>query len=448
MSEENLGESSVKVNPLTLVKWIDTSPDLLYIREAADRLQAQYNSESKEIAFKTPDRAIVSRRNKVNWLRNILWSSGKGLRGKTCSSQEFDRTCGINSTIMAGSTAWDAISTYPIIQYGTSTYLGLFSAPLALMLSAGLMVFSNKAGQNSCNRTRGKKISARGALIAFTVLSIVKTALAGVGMDILVSKTDISKEYGETLASAQINKSQNQLDQLRKLENPKYLEYKQSCDALKNQLAPLERTNPLFTTFYVRAYGEYREQKAMQGLTTQDKLAKYGGSISNIPGDCNKQRIQAEVDGTAGDKLSLQLDQWRSQKESQTGLEFLKKNFPQIYTSEFKIAPGQKEEEIRSGGKLIGEAWTQFFEKLFDKSRIFELGFSLFWMFVSIILSGIAVFALWRLSKDEDMKMSYSNELKLDREKFLEAYSDTLEQYQKQRRKLMSTQFNGTPEEP
>lgn len=447
MSEENIGESSVKVNPMTLVKWIDTSPDLLYIREAADKLQAQYNGESKEINFKTPDRGIVYTRNKPNWLKEILWPSGKNLRGKTCSSQEFDRSCSINSTIMAGSTAWDAISTYPIFQYGTSAYLGLLSSPLALILSAGLMVLSNKAGQNSCNRTRGKKVSARGALVAFAILSLGKTILAGVGMDILVSRTDISKEYAKTLASTQIAKSQSQLDQLRKLENPKYLEYKQACDVLRGQLTPLKRENPLFTTFYVRAYGEYREQQAMQGLTTQDKLAKYGGSISNIPGDCNKQRIQAEIDGRAGDQLSLQLDQWRSQIESQTSLEFLSKNFPNLYAKEFKIESGQKEEEIRNGGKMIGEAWMQFFSKLFDKARIFELGFSLFWMFISMILSGIAVFALWRVSKDEDMKMSYSNELKLDKEKFLEAYSDTLDQYQSQRRQENITQFNDATKE-
>lgn len=446
MSEENIGESSVKVNPLTLVKWIDTSPDLLYLREAADRLQAQYNSESKEIVFKTPDRGIVYRKNKANWLKEILWPSGKSLRGKTCASQEFDQSCSRNAALMAGSTAWDAVSTYPIIQVGTSAYLGVMASPFAMGVSLFIMIVSNWAGQNSCNRTRGKKVGARGALVFFAALSIGKTILAGVGMDILSNKTGISKEYAGTLASEQVVKSQRQLDQLRKLENPKYLEYKQSCDALKNQLAPLERANPLFTTFYVRAYGEYREQKAMEGLATKDKLNKYGGSISNVPGDCNKQRIQAEIDGAASDRLSLLLDKWRVEKESLPDLEFLSKNFPKVYNDQFKIESGQKEVVIRDGGQMIGAAWTQFFDKLFDTSRIFQLGFSLFWISVSVILSAGAVFGLWRISKDEDMKMSYSNELQLDKEKFLEAYSDTLDQYQ-ERRRAMPTQLNGTPGE-
>lgn len=446
MSEENVGDSSVKVNPLTLVRWIDTSPDLLYIREAADRLQAQYNNESKNIVFQTPDRGIVYSKNNSNWLKEILWPSGKSLRGKTCASQEFDQSCSRNSFLMAGSTAWDAVSTYPIIQVGASAYLGFMASPFAIGVSLFIMIASNWAGQNSCNRTRGKKIGARGALIIFAALSIGKTILAGVGMDILSNKTGISKEYAANLASAQIDKSQRQLDQLRKLENPKYLEYKQSCDALKKQLAPLERANPLFTTFYVRAYGEYREQKTMQGLTTQDKMNKYGGSISNVPGDCNKQRIQAEFDGAAGDQLSLLLDKWRAEKESLPELEFLSKNFPKVYNDQFMTESSQKEVVIRDGGQMIGAAWTQFFGKLFDKSRIFQLGFSLFWVSVSVILSAGAVFGLWRISKDEDMKMSFSNELQLDKEKFLEAYSDTLDQYQKNRRAL-STQLNGLPGE-
>jgi hypothetical protein len=65
---------------------------------------------------------------------------------------------------------------------------------------------------------------------------------------------------------------------------------------------------------------------------------------------------------------------------------------------------------------------------------IWSLGFSLFWMFVSIILSLGAVILLWSKSQSEDMKMSYSNELLLEREKFLEGYTLGLEEYQASRR--------------
>jgi hypothetical protein len=438
MPEKPLDASFVELSPLTLVKWIDTSPDLQYIREAADKLQARYDSEAKEISFQTPDRKIISKRrdNLKHKLREIFWPSGASLRGNTSASQEFDQSCSTTANLMAVSTLWDAISTYPILQYGTSSYLGILATPAAIAISTLLMFGSNWSGQHSCNRTKGKKGNARGALALFAVLSFGKTALAGVGMDILVNNSGITKEYAAMLANEQIEKTQEQLNKLRKLENPKYLEYKQSCETLKSQLEPLERNNPLFTTFYVRAYGEYKEQQAMQGMSTQQKLEKFGGSISNIPGDCNKQRLQAEIDGSAGDQLSIRLDQWRTLKESQPPLQFLSQNFPEVFTDKFKVVG--KEVIIRDGGQMVAAAWTQFFAKLFDPSRAGELGFSLFWMFCSVVLSGGAVFLLWGKSKSEDMKMSYSNELLLKREEFLEGYTEALEEYQARRRRSMT----------
>jgi len=447
MSEIPSGTSIIQLSPLTLVKWIDTSPDLQYIREAADKLQARYDSEGKEISFQTPDRKIISKRrdNLRHKLREILWPSGASLRGNTSASQEFDQSCSTTANLMAASTLWDAISTYPILQYGTSSYLGFLAAPAAIAMSAGLMFASNWSGQHSCNRTKGKKGNARGALIFFATLSFGKTALAGVGMDILVNSSGITKEYAATLANEQIEKSQEQLTKLRRFENPKYLEFKQACDESKKQLAPLKRTDPLFTTIYVRAYGEYKEQQAMQGMSTQQKLERFGGSVSNIPGECNKQRVQAEIDGSAGDQLSIRLDQWRTLKESQPPLQFLSQNFPEVFADKFKVVGN--EVTIRDGGQMVSAAWTQFFSKLFNPSRSGELGFSLFWMFVSVVLSGGAVFFLWGKSKSEDMKMSYSNELLLEREKFLEDYTEALEEYQARRRSSMAQIISNDSEE-
>ncbi|WP_295536258.1 hypothetical protein [Synechococcus sp. UW140] len=436
--------SYVELSPLTLVKWIDTSPDLQYIREAADKLQGRYENESQSLSFQTPDRKIVSERknNLKHKLREILWPSGASLRGKTSSSQEFDQSCSTTANLMAGSTLWDAISTFPILQYGTSAYLGILSTPAAIAMSAGLMFISNWSGQSSCNRTKGKKVNARQALIFFAMLSFGKTALAGVGMDILVNTSGITKDHATMLANDQIHKSQQQLKQLRRLENPKYVEYKQSCDTLKSQLATLPRDNPLFNTFYVKAYGEYREQQAMQGMNFQQKLGNFGGSIGNIPGDCNKQRLQAEIDGRAGDQLSIKLDKWRTEKEVQPPLKFLSQNFPDVFSERFRIV--NNEVVIRDGGEMVSAAWSQFFTKLFDPSRIGELGFSLFWMFISTILSGGAIFFLRNKSKSEDMKMSYSNELLLEREKFLEGYTEALEDYQAKRRRSLAERENNS----
>lgn len=439
--------SVVELSPLTLIKWIDTSPDLRYIREAADKIQARYDSDAKEISFQTPNRRIVSgaREGLAVRLREFFWPSGESLRGKTCASQEFDQSCRNTAGIMALSTVWDAVSTYPILQFGVKTYMGFLSIPSAVGLSLLLMFFSNKAGQESCNRTKGKKGSSRNALIVFLVISGIKTTLAGVGMDILVNGSGITKAYAAQLATDQIDKSQGQLNELRKLKNPKYIEYKDSCDSLRQQLQPLRREDPLYNTLHVRAYGEYRQELSNQTLSVPALLAKYGNSVANIPGDCNKQRVQAEIDGSAADALSRQLDEWRIAKETMPNLEFLQKYFPKIYSDKFTIEGGVT--TIQDGGEMVRAATELFFVQLFDPKKVWALGFSLFWMFVSVILSLGAVILLWSKSRNDDMKMSYSNELLLEREKFLAGYVATLEEYQASRRAtLLGKKGTSTPE--
>jgi len=443
MQAKNQDSQNVELSPLTLVKWIDTSPDLRYLREAADKIQARYENEIKEISFQTPNRRTVSKRKEgfLHAAREFFWPSGASIRGKTCASQEFDQSCQNTANLMAGSTLWDAVSTYPIVQYGISSYLGLISIPTAVAISLLLMFISNRAGQEACNRTKGKKASARNALLVFFVISAIKTALAGVGMDILVNGSGISKEYAAQLASEQLAKSQQQLEVLRKLKNPKYIEYKQSCDSLKSQMEGLKREDPLFTTLYVRAYGEYKQQLGNQSLSINDILQKYGGTLTNVPGDCVKQRIQAEIDGNAADQLSTRLEKLRSEKEALPSVMFLKTYYPDIFADKFKTI--NNDVVIRDGGEMVGAANSQFFSKLKDPKMIWSLGFSLFWMFVSIILSLGAVILLWSKSRSEDMRMSYSNELLLEREKFLEGYTLGLEEYQASRRqRIFSTNPN------
>jgi hypothetical protein len=117
---------------------------------------------------------------------------------------------------------------------------------------------------------------------------------------------------------------------------------------------------------------------------------------------------------------------------------FLKTYFPDIFSDKFKTINNTV--IIRDGGEMVGAANSQFFNKLKDPKMVWSLGFSLFWMFVSIILSLGAVFLLWSKSRSEDMKMSYSNELLLEREKFLQGYTNGLDEYQVSRRqRILST---------
>ena len=89
---------------------------------------------------------------------------------------------------------------------------------------------------------------------------------------------------------------------------------------------------------------------------------------------------------------------------------------------------------IREGGTVIGQAFEQFFTRLTKPEQISELAVSLFWMLVSIVLSTLAVFFIWTLSRNKEMIMSHSNTLLMTRTNLLQAYQDALPRAQERRR--------------
>lgn len=428
-------QSGVELTPSQLIRWIDTSPDLGYLREAADRVQGRYDSTTGEINFQRPKVQTVVDRDAgpLRIVRFLFWPRPSSIRGKSCASQEFDQSCSNTVNLMAASTLWDAITTYPLIEFVVSDFAGIFALPAAVALSLGLTAGSNMAGKESCNRTKGKRASARTALVIFLGLSAVRTAFSGVGLDIMINRNGITRGYADQLATEQIDKTATQVKKLGSLRNPTLLDFKDACEATERLLKPLKRGDRLFDTYYVKAYGEYKQQLEMQRMSPKEIVARYGGSISNVPGDCNKYRLQAEEDSKQAGELREKLKTYRAKRESMTSISFLSTYFPELYASKFKTGPNG-DIQIKEGGDLVGSAIGQFYSKLINPKQVSSLGFSLLGMLISILLSGGSALMLRSKSKSDDMKMSYS-ELLLDvREDYLNGYSETLEVAQNKRR--------------
>ena len=119
-------------------------------------------------------------------------------------------------------------------------------------------------------------------------------------------------------------------------------------------------------------------------------------------------------------------------------MSILQSEFPEIFQDKFKINTSTGEVEIRSGQEVVSQASQQFASKLRDPEKFTQLGISLFWMIVSILLSGMAVFFLWALSLTKEMKMSYNTSLLRDRMNLLQAYQDNLPRALQKRREHRS----------
>ena len=427
-SSKNGQPGQLRVNPIQLLRWIKNQVELDYIVKAANETPSLYQRSENELIVSPQQADVVGRRvrSTQSRIREFLWPSAQSMRGKCFGTKSFDDTCGKAANTMAGSTAWDAVSTVPFVQFALADYLKFFAMPTALGISIGLMVLSNVAGKLGANRAKGREITATAGLTLFILLSTVKTLLSGVGFDILVNKVGITREYAKDLAKQQLVDRQNTLNQLQTLNNPKLKNFQSSCDALKSQLQKTDKDlqPKAWENIWVQAFGTFKQQESMRGLTNADILQKYGG-INQVPGVCKRFELQQADDLAQASLLQTRLSDWNIKIGTVPPLQFLKSEFPDVYKDEF-VETSTGTIEIRSGQTVVGQAFQQFFSKLADPARILELGVSLFWMSVSVILSLLATILLWALSRSKEMKMSYETRLLPYTLQLLQAYQENL----------------------
>tara|TARA_B100000674_G_C37960908_1_gene971944 strand:- start:1886 stop:3226 length:1341 start_codon:yes stop_codon:yes gene_type:complete len=438
---EESGQEAIKVYPIQLTSWIESQPDLAYLVEAANNTPALYRNGSKELNIAPLKEDIISKRfsNKRARIKDFFWPSARSMRGDCFGTKNFDDTCARAANTMAGSTIWDAISTVPFVQFALVNYLKGAAFPAAVVISLLMMVISNIAGKTGANRAKGRASISTLGLTFFIGLSVVKTLLSGVGFDILVNQDGITKEYSNIVLNEQIDAKEKRLDELQTLNGPKLVNLQNSCQPLQNKLNSIDKDlqPKTFETVYVQAYGTYAQKQSLIGLTDEEIIAKYGG-VSGIPGMCNKAEIQLAIDLKQADLLQEQIAGLNTKIGSSTSLSILQSEFPEIFQDKFKINTSTGEVEIRSGQEVVSQASQQFLSKLRDPEKFTQLGISLFWMIVSVLLSGMAVFFLWALSLTKEMKMSYNTSLLRDRMNLLQAYQDNLPRALQKRREHRS----------
>jgi len=417
-----------KIFPIKLVKWIEKQSNLFYLTEAADNTRALYISESDQLKFASSKENIINKKfdSKRSRIREFFWPSARSMRGDCFGTKSFDETCSRAANTMAGSTIWDAVSTIPFVQFALINYLKAAALPAAITISLLLMRQSNVTGRTGANRAKGRASIANLGLAFFILLSFVKTVLSGVGFDILVNQDGITKEYAKKVLQSQVDKNQENLKELQTLNNPKLLNLQNSCQPLQDKLNIVNKdVQPkTFETVYVQAYGTYAQKQSMLGLTNEQLISKFGG-VSGIPGMCNKAEAQLGLDLKQADALQEKIADLNTRIGSQPPLKVLQSDFSNVFEDEFKINKDGVI-EIRSGQEVVGQAFTQFFDNIQDPDRIFQLGISLFWMGVSIILSVMATSLLWALSLTKEMKMSYNTTLLKHREDFLHLHQVNL----------------------
>jgi hypothetical protein len=421
------------IDPEELFNWLEQQPELAHLRHQAASVMCEYRPAERNQA----DRINLLNRNTelagndpgpLRKLIQAIWVPGRGMRGKAYSTPEMDASLNSVAKLMSISTIWDFVCTIPLFNFGLSTFLGAAAFPGAVVLSLALLLASNVAGETATNRQPRHAARATWSLTAFILLCAAKTLFSGVGVDLAIGSRAIASNYAEELAQEKLEKDKEELNRLE-AGGAEFRRADSQCKELREQLKVLganrSANDTQYVSLYVQAYGSNADNLADRGLTAEQLSNRYG-SPSNIPGACRQAKALQEINSTKAKPLTAAIERKSQAIASKPALAYLEQEEPEIYAEHFRNGPGGSIEWV-NGTEAVGQATNQFYANLL-KGEFGLLGFSLFMMAVSVILTGAASLMIYLTSQNPEVQASYTDALKKFRDERLNDYQRAIEE--------------------
>ena len=410
-----------------LFNWLEQQPELEDIRTQAATTVCEYRpgetSPSARIQCNSDKELATGRKGPLQKLFEVVWVPGRSMRGDAFSTPELDQSLNSVAKLMCISTLWDFFCTIPLFQFSLMGPLAGASFPGAVVLSFLLLWASNVAGENSTDRRPRHSSRAKWSLAAFVLLCSAKTVFSGVGIDLWIGSKAIASEYAKKeLASPKLAADKAEIKQ-RETEGQEYQKADQRCTELQAQMSQMDRaTNEKqYISLYVQALGFNADKQANQGLTTPQLISKYGGP-DKIPGKCSQRDAWLYLNKQKLAPFIKQVEIKRQQINQLPPLAYLEKYEPELFKAHFRSL-GNGDIEWVNGTEAVGQATKQFYANLFA-GNLGILGFSLFMLSISIILTGAASIMLYLTGGNPQIQASFTGELKQFRDRRLSEYDN------------------------
>ena len=425
-----------------LVEWIESQPELDYLRVYANRTICSYYPEEK-----TPrERIVVNSRKDLSLgdntflenFRETFWVPGSKLRGNQFSTKELDNSLTTTAKVMSVSTLWDFFCTLPILFYavGGAKFL---AGPFTFLIGYLILWASNLTGENATNRTKGHSGKAKASLLAFIILSLAKTAVSGVGLDMILSKDQIINTFADELIESKSIGEESLINDLRSpLAEPAIKReldlVTAECSSLISQMKNLDmdkRSNrKIFEQLNSQARGN-SQSPCNKKLELSTRLSDEQSRINSIE---RKNK----------DKSSERLND----RQELAPITFLLKYYRNEFDTYFRGLPpgyyryndqGILEQNLTTESTLdwqdgrkseaVSQASKQFFNKL-SNGEIASLGLSLFGFIISIVLSSTAAILLYSTGKVKEIKASFTSSLSSKSNKLMAMYQKSADKYE------------------
>jgi len=422
-----------KFDKKELLNWIETQPELKFIREQANRTFVSYDMSEKDVN----KRISVIGKNELDIKKGIfqklwelVWVPGRQLRGTSYSDENLDKRLSATSALMSFSTIWDMVCTFPVLFY-VMKGLSIFTVPAATAASLLILAMSNAAGKFAMDRNKGNKSIATFLLFIFFILSLVKTAFSGVGLELIGGSQRL-----KNMKARDVLAEKNLLNTTRP--NTKNFEdlYKNSsaeCDRLAAAQGNLDLSDSRDKRQWNKLQKQmYATAKGVSNTDVDYLLRNHSGQL----GPCTIRTYIDNIDGVSDQKFDSSFSNLSKIEESLSPLALLYVRSRGSYYSHFN-GDGLAGEpyEMRwfnidpslgiqvksdcpdndkkcfgqprwaSGNEAIKVATFDFYEKV-GKRDFKGLGSSLIGFIISIILSVTAIVLLFGTSKDIKVRAS------------------------------------------
>ena len=344
------------------------------------------------------------------------------MRGNAYGTPELDRSLDSVAKLMCISTLWDFVCTIPLFSFSLAP-LAFAALPTATALSFGIMVASNVAGENATDRRSGHSSKASWSLAAFVLLCTAKTIFSGVGVDLMIGSQAVASNYAANLAKEKLEKDKAELTRLEGGDTA-FQKTVNDCADLKRQMTTIDRNinEKQWVSLFVQAYGSNAVTTADRGLTNTDLVKRYG-SVAKIPGVCRQEKVMQELNSEKAKPLISAIEKKSQTVASLPPLAFLKQQEPSLYSEHFRNVNGKL--EWVNGTEAVAAATEQFYSNLFT-GRWSQIGFSLFMLSVSIVLTGTASVLIFLVGRNPEVQASFTGELKRFSNQHLDYYQQLL----------------------
>ena len=424
-----------KFDKKELLNWIETQPELKFIREQANRTFVSYDTSEKDINKRISvigKTELDIKKGFLTKLWELVWVPGKQLRGNSYSDENLDKRLSATSALMSFSTIWDMVCTFPVLFY-VMKGLSLFTIPAATAASLLILAMSNAAGKFAMDRNKGNKSIATFLLFIFFILSLVKTAFSGVGLELIGGSQRLKNmKAREVLAQKSLLKTSRPNT---KIYETMYANADAECNRLAAEQGRLDTSQPSERRLWKKLNDQMIASPKDAGTIGNADVANLLANYSNALGPCTIRDMISGLSGVTDQNLDTSFSNLSKIEESLSPLALLYVRSRGSYYAHFngdglagepyemnwfEVDPslgiqvkwdcdGEKKcfgaPRWASGNEAIKVATLDFYEKV-GRRDFKSLGSSLIGFIISIILSVTAIVLLFGTSSDRKVRAS------------------------------------------